>query len=222
MPVSFGYYPEEGSRVVTAQYDWATVTSFNEDCSQLVAKGIETSIQSAYIDNSNNPNFVSLLVGGSLHLIIITAFSQGIVPLFFTGTPNFQVYVNSVANATTRLYLLNVPCGGAQVWPANSAVAAAVLSATPVSSLMGITATTLIKPTPGRLFSIVVEVVTAVAAITINDAPNVGTITAANTLLTIPVATPVGTIYQLNWPCFLGIAANFAGGATGSLSASFA
>ena len=50
----------------------------------------------------------------------------------------------------------------------------------------------------------VVVVVTAAAASSIIDSTGTSA-TAANTILTIPASTAVGTVYTLNWPCFIGL-----------------
>lgn len=114
-PIGFGYLPPEGSRCVMAQYDWTAQTGYADDLSQLVARGVETSIQSVFVDNSSNAQPVSILVNGTNHLIVTPARSQGFYPIFFTGAPGFQITVGAAAAALTRLYLLNLPCNGA-VW----------------------------------------------------------------------------------------------------------
>ncbi len=119
-PVSFGYYPAEGSRCVTAVYNWATLTGYVEDLSQLVAKGVETSIQSVFVDNSQCLTPVTITVGGTGQVLVCQASGQGMYPLLFTGTPNYQIATTATGAASvTRLYLLNVP-GGVGSWPAQS------------------------------------------------------------------------------------------------------
>jgi hypothetical protein len=50
----------------------------------------------------------------------------------------------------------------------------------------------------------VIVLVSAAAASSIID--SIGTSpSAANTILTIPASTAVGTIYSINWPCFTGL-----------------
>jgi hypothetical protein len=50
----------------------------------------------------------------------------------------------------------------------------------------------------------VIVVVTAAAASSVIDSTGTSA-TAANTILTIPASTTVGTMYTLNWPCFTGL-----------------
>jgi hypothetical protein len=120
-PVSFGYYPAEGSRCVSAQYNWATQAGYAEDLSQLAARGIETTIQSVFVDNAANTQAVTLVIGGSGQVVVIPPLAQGTFPLYFTGTPSFTISVPAAAAGLTRLFLLNVPGSGAGVWyPAGS------------------------------------------------------------------------------------------------------
>jgi hypothetical protein len=115
-PVGFGYYPAEGSRVVSAQYSWATLTGYAEDLSGLVARGVQTAIQSAFVDNSTNPNAVTITVLGTDQVVVVPANSQGVFPLFFTGAPGFTIAVASTNAGVTRLYLLNVPSNTCGMW----------------------------------------------------------------------------------------------------------
>ena len=120
-PVSFGYYPREGSRAVSAQYSWAAQTGYVEDLSQLAAKGVETTIQGVFIDNSTVPYPVTLTVLGTEQICVIPPNAQGMFPLFFSGTPALQITTTAVNSGVTRLYLLNVPLGGAATWSATGA-----------------------------------------------------------------------------------------------------
>lgn len=115
-PVSFGLYPREGSRCVSAQYDWTSRTSYNEDLSQLVARGVETTIQSAWIDNSTCAEYVTLTVSGTGQVLTVPPISQALFPLFFTGTPGFSVSVPAASASVTRLILLNVPTQAIGTW----------------------------------------------------------------------------------------------------------
>src|SRR5271165_3728542 len=116
-PIGFGYYPVEGSRAITLQYSWTTNTGFNEDLSQLVAKGIETTIQGAWIDNSSNGVAVTLFIPALNQLINVPAYSQGIFPVFFTGTPGFQISVGAIfSGGVTRVTLINTPPQASGIW----------------------------------------------------------------------------------------------------------
>jgi hypothetical protein len=128
-PIGFGYYPPEGSRAVNLQYAWAssaspTPQSYNEDLSQAVARGIETSIQSVYIDNSSSSNIVTIVVAGTNQVIVCQPGYQGLSPIFFTGTPYYSITCSApmgiavIAIGVTRVTFLNVPSQGSAFWPA--------------------------------------------------------------------------------------------------------
>lgn len=87
-------------------------------------------------------------------------------------------------------------------------------------SKLDVTASAVVKASPGRVARIVVTTVTATAAITVNDTTTTGGAAAANTILSIPTAAAVGTVYDLDWPCANGIVINF-GSATGGLAISY-
>jgi hypothetical protein len=216
--IGFGYYPGEGSRCVVAQYNWTANLFYNEDLSQLVARGVETTIQSVFCDNSTNPEPVTMSINGTNQVIVIPANSQGIFPLFFSGQPGFSISVPSeVFGAVTRLYLLNVPANSSGTW--------ATLGTPAVNgnvSALGITGNQAVKATPGKVFKVIVNATTATGTITINDAPAPGTVTVGNTILTIPIGTLAGTVYDLTAPALLGISVNFNGGATGTIAVIYA
>jgi hypothetical protein len=161
-PTSFGYYPVEGSRVVQAQYNWGGQASYNEDLSQLVARGVETTIQSVYVDNSANPQAVTLMVSGTGQVVIVPPNQQGTYPLFFTGAPSLMIFVPNVgtANTVTRCHYLNVPTNTAGTWgtgtvstsvatPSGSAAAGIIPVATPA-----LAASLILKAAPGNLYSL--------------------------------------------------------------------
>lgn len=110
-PLSTAFYPQEGSRGLGVQYNWTNQAAFTEDLSQVVAHGIETVIQSVWVDNSECTQGVIILVAGSGQKIAVPASSQGVFPIFFSGAQGFQIYTSApLAAAVTRLILLNVPC----------------------------------------------------------------------------------------------------------------
>src|SRR5271168_4809205 len=115
-----GYYPQEGSRVVSAQYNWATIAAYAEDGSQLVALGVESTLQGLYIDNSANTQGVQIIIAGTGQTINCPASSQGYFLAFFSGIPSFNIAtvlagVPTPIAATTRVCLLNFPVSPA-VW----------------------------------------------------------------------------------------------------------
>jgi hypothetical protein len=109
-PVSVGYYPREGSRCVTAQYNWTAQAAYFEDLSQLEAHGVETTIQCAYVDNSLCSQGVVITVAATGQVVNIPASSQGVIPLLFSGAASFSISTSAaLSNAVTRVSLLNFP-----------------------------------------------------------------------------------------------------------------
>lgn len=210
-PTATGYYPPEGSRVVSAQYNWTAQTGYVDDLSQLVARGVETTIQSAYIDNSQCAMPVTVTVAGTDQVVVVPAFNEGVYPLLFTGTPQVQLSVAQVlSGAVTRVYYINFPLGAAS-WGLQPGQAA--------QSVLNVTASQVIKPAPGRLVRVVVTTALTVAAVTFNDCTTVAAAGASNTVLTIPSGTAAGAIFDIEWPCALGIVVAFP--ATGAVAVSF-
>jgi hypothetical protein len=227
VPVSYGYYPPEGSRLVTAQYNWQAQATYVEDLGQLVVHGMETSIQSVFIDNSQNVNSVSLTVQTTGQFIICPPTSQGIFPLFFSGGAGFTIQSTILGVGValqplqvTRLYLLNVPTQSSAVWAAPPVTTADELpQARSIRSLKNISGTTTLTSggVVGRVATIVVTQTTAVGTITFSE----GGETAANTFFIIPIGALQGTIYQLDWPFYNGVTITFDGGATGTIAVAY-
>jgi hypothetical protein len=74
-PVSFGLYPQEGSRAISVEYDWTSTAAYAEDMSQAEAYGLATTIQAAFIDNSGNAQPVTLIAGGTGQSVTIPGLS---------------------------------------------------------------------------------------------------------------------------------------------------
>lgn len=116
--VGYGYYPGEGSRCVTTQYSWLAQLAYAEDLSQLVALGVETTIQSVYVDNADNPQTVTITVPGTGQVVKIPGGSQGVYPLFLPDAASVNIITSALINATTRIYWLNMPISPASWSPA--------------------------------------------------------------------------------------------------------
>ena len=74
-----------------------------------------------------------------------------------------------------------------------------------------------VKGAPGRVMKVIVTTVTAAATITIFDNASAAS---GTPLLVIPVAAPVGTIYDVQLPAALGITVQSTG-ATGAITISY-
>lgn len=230
VPVGFGYYPEEGSRVVTCQYNWGVQTSYAEDMSQLEARGVFTAIQSVFVDNSANLNSVAMTFQGTGHTLICPASSQAIFPLFVTGQAAFLVQ-SSVAGLTasqfasqvTRLYLMNTPANSGGVWAAPALGAASQQQAVlPSTMIKNVSVSQAIRQggVAGRVFKVFIIATIAGSFVTIIDNSN-PTVTPANTIFVIPVGTLQGTVFDLNAPYINGLSAAFDTGATGTIALTF-
>jgi hypothetical protein len=212
LPIGTGYYPQEGSRAVASQYNWSAQLAYTEDLSQLVARGMETTIQTVWIDNSECSQPVLMLIAGTGQKIECPGSAQGVFPVFFSGTPAFLIYTTGLIAACTRCIFLNIP-----VNPGSWVTSGGAFEAQ--SSDLNIVASQAVKATPGRIGKVVVNTAIATAAATINDCPTTGAAGAGNTILTIPIGTVAGTFYSLDWPCLSGITAIIGG--TGALAISF-
>lgn len=215
-PVSFGYYPEEGSRAITMQWNFQQQNFYVEDLSILVSMGVQTAMQSAFVDNSRNGYPVTFSIQGSGQVIQIPAYSQGVFPFFFTGTPLMQVNCPVASNGVTALTLLNVPINSAGIWEATQLGLPTADQA--YLSKLGITGTVLVRAGVARLYRVSVTTTTATGTITIDDAAATGTVA---TVLTVPIGATVGTVYSPSWPMFNGIAVNYNGGATGTIAIAY-
>ncbi len=150
-------------------------------------------------------------------VIVIPPNSQGIFPVFFTGTASFTIAVPATAaGAVTRLYLLNVPPQAAGVGQAASSGLAAISPPNASAPMLSAyeTGTATLKTGIGRVFAVSVTVLTATGSITIQDG--------ANVILVIPSGTAAGTVYNLaGFPYFTSLSATYNGGATGSVAISY-
>ena len=86
-------------------------------------------------------------------------------------------------------------------------------------SALNVSAAAVIVPYTIRLARIVVLVSPGSGAATFNDCATTGAAAAGNVIINIPTMTAVGTVYDLNWPCLVGLTCSAAGG--GAFSVSF-
>jgi len=84
-------------------------------------------------------------------------------------------------------------------------------------SALNVNAASAIVAQQTRLRRIIV-VATTTGPATFNDAATTGAAAASNAILTIPIGATVGTVYNLDWPCFNGITLSAAGGGTFAVS----
>ena len=214
LPVGFGYYPPEGARVVATQYSWAAQSSFAEDLSQIVARGVETAIQGVWIDNSACNMPVSLFIGQH-QTINIGPGQSGVYPVFFSGTPQFIVSVPAPIVGITKLAFLNTPVG-CESWPVGFPIDGGQKTILNQSTGTSV----LLKTGPGRVGTVSVVASNGTAGMFIQDTTTL-TPSAATALFYIAATVTAGTIYTLNMPFFTGLALVANGAGTGNISVSY-
>ena len=78
-----------------------------------------------------------------------------------------------------------------------------------VSSSLNLIAAGVIKGTPGRIARIIIVAPgSSSGAFTLNDCATIGTVAAANEIWSLPVASAdniAGAVFNLQWPCSVGI-----------------
>jgi hypothetical protein len=72
-------------------------------------------------------------------------------------------------------------------------------------SALNLTALTVIKSTPGRLCKVIVIDGGTSGAFVLSDCAAVGAASAGNTIWTLGFGVTAGTIFDLDWPCAVGI-----------------
>jgi hypothetical protein len=230
--ITFGYYPSEGSRCLTTMYSWASSTFYQEDFSQYVARGELTTFQGVFVDNSTNTDSVVITINGTMQVIACPAFSQGVFPTFFTGTPACLIQsgtpTGETSSSVTRCCWLNAPPQAAGIWAAPSVPG---LLPTPagfpvdggkLSTLdLAVTPSTLIKAGAGRVATLVVITQTTTAAPLLCDAASIGAANVTNCIFPVANALVSGTIAPLNFPFFNGLVMLANGAAAGNVSISY-
>lgn len=92
LPTGVGYYPSEGSRVMSATYSWlGNNREYSEDLSDLLAEGKLSTIQSVWVDNSLCAMPIIIRIAGTNQNIFVPGMTQAIFPCYFTGGPRFII-----------------------------------------------------------------------------------------------------------------------------------
>ena len=58
----------------------------------------------------------TVVISGTGQVLGLPAYSQGILPAFFTGSPALSVSLTNAEASVTRLWLMNVPAQTVGVW----------------------------------------------------------------------------------------------------------
>jgi len=138
--------PQQGPRVLACEINFAASPTVEVFTLLSTFMGNIDYVQGAYVDNSNNPAQLTLLVNSTQQKIILPAYSQGYVSILFTQVPDLVVS-STQANVTVPLHFYNVPIQGS-IWltndsaPGSGGLTDAQLRASPVPVSMGGTAYT--------------------------------------------------------------------------------
>lgn len=103
--VDTGKPPTHGSKAIPITYDFSQGASWNTDLSLLKQQGKIGSVQSVFIDNSQNNQTVTITMTGLGQRISVPAGYQGIFPVFVTDKPVFTV--DSAGNGIATIAFSN-------------------------------------------------------------------------------------------------------------------
>lgn len=117
IPIFNALFPKEGPKSIPVTLNFANQQSFNVDLTLLQQRGFIKTIQSVWVDNSQNASALSIQVAGSNQTVKIPGNSQGCLPIFVPASAQFVISCAGGQNAT--IYFTNVPLPAA-VWSATS------------------------------------------------------------------------------------------------------
>jgi len=121
-PVSNGYAPAGGPRALPITLDFTAVASISTDLVQEIEAGVINMVQSIYVDNSANPNALTIIFDQTQQKLVVPANAQGIFPVITPkDAPRFVASTN--AGAVVGVILLNVPMPLTQTGPVTLQVA---------------------------------------------------------------------------------------------------
>jgi hypothetical protein len=128
--------PEQGPRVLACQLNFADTPTIEVFSLLSTFMGNIEYVQGAYIDNSDNPNQLHLLISSTQQRITIPGRAQGYVSILFTQVPDLTVETVQ-ADVNVYFHFYNVPIQGS-IWltndaaPGGAGLTDAELRATPV------------------------------------------------------------------------------------------
>ena len=217
-PIGMGYFPSEGSRAVTLQYQFlgapvsGGLAGYTEVLTNLVAQGVESTIQGVWIDNAANPQAVTFFVPATGQYIYVPANYQGVFPVMFTGTPQYQLTCASALIAgITRVSLLNVPVSPSQ-WAAGGIQGMSTLAPTFTTiQTFSAGASVLLKSGPGRLWGWNATAAVVSGALTFFG-DTLTTASVANAIAALTSAPAIGTSFPLpGIPFYTGLTLTWGG-----------
>lgn len=182
LPVNSGYAPDMaiGSRVANITLDFSQVTSPQAgDFQNILSAGQMGMVQSAFVDNADNPQSLTIQIDGAGMRLVIPPFSQGTFPLICKqGNSNFSVATSGAV--AIEIFLQNIPQPFA-VWGIGALPSGGATSANQVTEIAMLTAIAL-----------------NVGSRTVTDAS--GTIAVGGTSQNIVAAEPAGHIVEIQNP----------------------
>lgn len=122
MPTNFGkpIPMAEGPRTFGVTFDFTAAPGTQTFALDNASMGV-TSIQSVFIDNSNNSSTALFSVNGSPQIINMPPFSQGIMPLLLAGDTGINVTVVTAGTVKIPVLFMNVQHDGL-IWSAQGNV----------------------------------------------------------------------------------------------------
>lgn len=88
---SMGCPPKEGPVSLRVDFDFPTLgTSIDADLSPVHNRGDMTSVQSIYVDNSQNTSILTITANGTNQRIVVPPQSQGYIPILVIDPPTFN------------------------------------------------------------------------------------------------------------------------------------
>ncbi len=102
--------PPEGPRVLPFIYDFQTAAIIDQDLVLPIQNGVIESIQTMFVDNSTNPNALTINVGEKGQTIVFPPRSQGYVPILFNDQDGtFTFSTTQGVGVVVNVFFANVP-----------------------------------------------------------------------------------------------------------------
>jgi len=108
-PVFNGYAPKEGPKALPIAFDFTSVASVDIDLFTENTNGVIQYVQAVYVDNSLNPNELTIFFPSTQQKIVIPATAQGVWPVFSIDQVRLTISSTIDPDARGNIILLNVP-----------------------------------------------------------------------------------------------------------------
>lgn len=104
-----GYAPKEGTKALPVDFDFRTTGVIDVDLQVENTNGVIQMVQSIWIDNTNNPNPLTIVFGVTRQRIVCPASAHGMWPVITVDQVSFRMSSVVSAGAVGQVILLNVP-----------------------------------------------------------------------------------------------------------------